>query len=464
MKLLVIGVNHKTAPLALREQLAFANDEVSIALQQLQRYVESSIILSTCNRTEIYLLLADNLANDFIKKNSNHHVISQQPSPHQPITYQRLLQDYMNLVIEQIKNWLATYKNITLVELEPYLYTYYNQQALTHWIRVASGLDSMILGEPQILGQLKQAVNQSLEQGSISKKFSWIIDQIFSCAKQIRHETQVGTQAVSLGFATAKLALEMFENLSKRHLLIVATGEMNRLVASHIAGQNIGKITLCNRNIERAINLAKELTQINTNCTIEVREFSELAECLADADIISSCSGCVHTLINFDMVKDSLQHRLQQKILMVDLAVPRDIDDRIKTLENIELYSIDDLQYVIEGNLQQRKQSAIEAEILISQLVIEIENKFQVRQVGSDISRFRQTAYQHSEQLLATSLQKLQQGEPAEEILTELSRRLTQTLIHAPSKLMRTVAWEGDPDTLEMVISSLNNAYRRKKR
>ncbi len=322
----------------------------------------------------------------------------------------------------------------------------------------------MILGEPQILGQLKQAVNQSLEQKTISKKFSWIIDQIFSCAKQVRHETQVGSQAVSLGFATAKLALETFDDLSNRHLLVIATGEMNRLVATHIAGQNIGKITLCNRNLERANNLAKELTQINANCLIEVRPFNELAECLSNADIISSCSGCVHTLVNFDIAKKYLQQRFTQKILMVDLAVPRDIDDTIKDLENIELYSIDDLQDVIAGNLEQRKQSAVEAEILVSQLVVEIENKFQVRQVGSDISRYRQTAYQHSDKLLAISLQKLQQGEPAEEILTELSRRLTQTLIHAPSKLMRTVAWEGNSETLDIVITGLNNAYRRKKR
>ncbi len=462
MKLLVIGVNHKTAPIALREQLAFADDEISVALQQLQNFVESSIILSTCNRTEIYLLLADDLINDFIKQGSSHHIISQNSTHHQPVTYQKLLYDYMNGVIKQIKNWLANYKGIYLEELEPYLYIYCNQQALTHWIRVASGLDSMILGEPQILGQLKQAVNQSLEQGAISKKFSWIIDQVFSSAKQIRHETEIGTQAISLGFTTAKLAKETFTDLSDCHLLVIATGEMNRLVATHIAGQNIGKITLCNRNIERAINLAKELTQVNPNCIIEVREFSEVTECLPHADIISSCSGCVHSLISFDMAKEWLQQRFTQKVLMVDLAVPRDIDDNIKTLKNIDLYSIDDLQYVIDGNLQQRKQSAIEAEILISQLVIDIENKFQVRQVGSDIHRFRQTAYQHSERLLTESLQKLQQGKPAEEILTELSRRLTQTLIHAPSKLMRTVAWDGDPETLDMVITGLNNAYRQK--
>ncbi len=458
MKLLVIGVNHKTAPIALREQLAFANDEISVALQQLQSFVESSVILSTCNRTEIYLLLADDLINDFIKKGASQKA----NSSHHP-TYQALLHEYMTSVITQLKTWLATYKNICLAKLEPYLYVYCNQQALTHWIRVASGLDSMILGEPQILGQLKQAVNQSLEQGSVSKKFSWVIDHIFSSAKQIRHETQVGTQAVSLGFATAKLAIEMFNDLSNRHLLVVATGEMNRLVATHIAGQNIGRITLCNRNLGRAIHLAEELSQINENCIIDVRAFDELADCLPHADIVSSCSGCVHTLIDFNMAKEGLQQRFKQKILMVDLAVPRDIEDNIKTLNNIELYSIDDLQYVIEGNLQQRKQSAVEAEILVSQLVVEIENKFQVRQVGSDISHFRQTAYQHSDKLLAISLQKLQQGQPPEEVLTELSRRLTQTLIHAPSKLMRTVAWEGNSDTLDIVITGLNNAYRRKK-
>ncbi len=461
MKLLVIGVNHKTAPIALREQLAFADDELPVAFEQLNRCTEGSVILSTCNRTEIYLLAPDpnqsintpnTISNNTIAKNSQDTVNYQQQS---------LLQ--INHTITQVKQWLADYKSLSLVALEPYLYVHYNQQALNHWIRVASGLDSMILGEPQILGQLKKSINQALDYGSMSSKFNWIVDQILTSAKQVRHDTKVGSQAVTLGFATAKLATQIFDNLSRCHLLVVASGEMNRLVANHIAGQGIGAITICNRNQQRATALAEELQQINPKCHIEARPLAELEACLAKADIVSSCSGSMQPLITFNMCKTLVKRRRYRSMLMVDLAVPRDIENKVNELDEIYLYSIDDLQHVIAGNLEQRKQAAVDAELLVSQLVVEIEQNFQARQVGGDINQYRQMAYQQADRLLAESLHRLKLGhDPAELILKDFSRRLTQTLTHAPSKLMRTVASEGDNDTLELVIASLANAYRRR--
>lgn len=434
MKLMVIGLNHKTAPVVLRERLAFVADELTVALDGLKSVTESSVIVSTCNRTEIYALIQ---ADDFGEGEL------------------------------QLKSWLAGFKNLSLSDIEPYLYSYHDARALTHWLRVASGLDSMILGEPQILGQIKQAVAFSQSQGAINNRFAWLIDQVFASAKQVRNETNVGKQAVSLGFAAAKLVTQIFDHLSKKTLLVVAAGEMNRLVATHIAGLGLGRIIICNRSPERAKILADELQQQAKNHPerqaqfIEARPLEQLAELLPLADVVSSCSGSMDCLISQKMVKAALKQRRHQPMLMVDLAVPRDIEPSVAQLDEIFLYSIDDLQHVIAGNLEQRRQAAVDAELLVSHLVLEIERRLQVRQVGKDIKQYRDTAHHHAEQILQDALIKLEQGQDSpESIMKELARMLTQNLTHAPSKLLRAVAKEGDADILNLVVNELNGAYR----
>lgn len=429
MRLVVIGVNHKTAPVALRERLAFVGDDVTTALRQLKSMSDGCVIVSTCNRTEIYALLPQSIAEQ-------------------------------SDGIEQIKSWLAQFKGMAFSEIQAYLYTHQNSHALTHWLRVASGLDSMILGEPQILGQIKQAVQLAQSQQALSSQLTWVIDQVFAAAKRVRSDTQVGAQAVSLGFAAAKLVTQIFDDIASRTLLVVAAGEMNRLVATHIAGLGVGRIIICNRSPERAYALAQELEAANRR--VEVRALSELAEVLSQADIVSSCSGSMDTLINKAMTINALKRRRYQPILMVDLAVPRDIDPNIGQLDDVYLYSVDDLQHVIAGNLEQRRQAAVDAELLVSQLVVEMERRFQVRQVGRDIQAYRERTEVQVANLVAKSLQKLESGEvTSEEVITELSRRLTQTLGHAPSKLMRKAAREGDSELLDFVVTGLHDAYRK---
>ncbi len=429
MRLVVIGVNHKTAPVALRERLAFVGDDVTTALRQLKSMSDGCVIVSTCNRTEIYALLPQSIAEQ-------------------------------SDGIEQIKSWLAQFKGMAFFEIQAYLYTHQNSHALTHWLRVASGLDSMILGEPQILGQIKQAVQLAQSQQALSSQLTWVIDQVFAAAKRVRSDTQVGAQAVSLGFAAAKLVTQIFDDIASRTLLVVAAGEMNRLVATHIAGLGVGRIIICNRSPERAYALAQELEAVNRR--VEVRALSELAEVLSQADIVSSCSGSMDTLINKAMTINALKRRRYQPILMVDLAVPRDIDPNIGQLDDVYLYSVDDLQHVIAGNLEQRRQAAVDAELLVSQLVVEMERRFQVRQVGRDIQAYRERTEVQVANLVAKSLQKLESGEvTSEEVITELSRRLTQTLGHAPSKLMRKAAREGDSELLDFVVTGLHDAYRK---
>ncbi|MGP5210873.1 glutamyl-tRNA reductase [Psychrobacter alimentarius] len=449
MRLVVIGVNHKTAPVALRERLALVGDDVNVALKQLETFTDGSVIVSTCNRTEIYALvpvMPEAVAKSETQEaavSGSSHVSAAVISAH----------------IVKIKTWLAEFKQLSLIDIDPYLYVHRDTHALTHWLRVAAGLDSMILGEPQILGQIKRSVHLAQEQKVLSNQLGWIVDQVFAAAKRVRNETKVGAQAVSLSFAAAKLVTQIFDDLPSRTLLIVAAGEMNRLVATHIAGLGVGRVIICNRNPERAEALAAELRHPNRR--VDVRTLQELPDVLAEADIVSSCSGSMDLLIDKTMTVQALKRRRYQPMLMIDLAVPRDIDSSISRIDDIYLYSVDDLQHVIAGNIEQRRQAAVDAELLVSQLVVEVDRRFQVRQVGKDIQQYRAHTQEKVDKLLHDSIAKLQQDDASpEEILIELSRRLTQSLTHSPSKLMRKAAREGDSELLNFVVSGLTDTHR----
>ena len=448
MRLVVIGVNHKTAPVALRERLALVGDDVNVALKQLEAFTDGSVIVSTCNRTEIYALVPQLGELQDIRSVSTNSTIGAQTSS-----------AAISAHILKIKAWLADFKQLSLSEIDPYLYVHRDTHALTHWLRVAAGLDSMILGEPQILGQIKRSVHLAQEQKALSTQLGWIVDQVFAAAKRVRNETKVGAQAVSLSYAAAKLVTQIFDDLPSRTLLVVAAGEMNRLVATHIAGLGVGRVIICNRNPERAEALAEELRRAGH--LVDVRPLHELPQVLAEADIVSSCSGSMDVLIDKTMTLRALKQRRYQPMLMIDLAVPRDIDSTIGRIDDVYLYSVDDLQHVIAGNIEQRRQAAVDAELLVSQLVVEMDRSFQVRQVGKDIQQYRERTHDQVDKLLHESIAKLQQDNASpEDIIIELSRRLTQTLTHAPSKLMRKAAREGDSELLDFVVSGLQDAYR----
>ena len=445
MHLLVIGLNHKTAPVALRERLAFVAEDLPIALDSLRQRTQGAMILSTCNRTELYIL-RDNNADS--QANYGDHT------------------RYNDLANEsatgQLIQWLADFKRLNVQDIAPHLYQYEHTQAITHWLRVASGLDSMILGEPQILGQIKQAVQTASIIGSITPKIHWLVQQIFAATKIVRNDTQVGSQAVSLGFAAARLVTQIFDKPQQRTLLVVAAGEMNRLVATNILGLGITRVIICNRGRERALGLASELERnfAHLNLTVEMVGLNQLADMLPKADIITSCSGSLYTLINKKMVKAALKQRRYQPMLMIDLAVPRDIEPAVSELDDVYLYSIDDLQHVIAGNIEKRRQAAVEAELLVSQLVVGIERRFAVRQVGQDISDYRQHAHDKAQQILTAHLAKLEEGQDAKFVLAHLTQQLTQSLTHAPSKLLRKTASETNPETVAFVVEGLKSAYR----
>lgn len=430
MKLVVVGVNYKTAPVAIREQLAFL-DDLPAALQSLKQMTQGAVIVSTCNRSEIYAYL--------------------------PVTTDH------NAII----GWLGNFKAVAVNEMAPYLYVYEGNLAVTHWLRVAVGLDSMILGEPQILGQIKKAVAIAQQQGAIAKGFDSLIQQIFAAARTVRRDTALGKQAVSLGFATAKLVTQIFDDPTATTLLIIAAGEMNRLVAHNVASLGVKQILICNRSYERGLGLHNELCdmakQAGRKVDVMLLPFNEIATALSYADVVSSCSGSMNALIDKSMAKRAMKERKNRTMLMVDLAVPRDIEPSVGDIDGVYLYSIDDLQHVIEGNLESRRQAAVEAELLVGQLASDIETAIQINAMGSVIAQYQTQAHQKAQILLENAKSKLDCGENADRILEEFARRLTNTLTHPPSRLLRQSAAHLDEAVLERLSQDLLGAYRKDK-
>lgn len=415
MRFFALGVNHTTAPVALREQVAFVADQLALALNEActQCQLTDLVIVSTCNRTELYAM-------------------AREPS-----------------VVTQ---WLARSRQVDLAVLSPHLYIYQDQAAMNHLIRVCSGLDSMMLGEPQIFGQIKQALAVSRQAGTVTALLGRLFEQAFTAAKRVRSETAVGSQAVSLGYAVVQVARQLFADLQQTTALLVAAGDMNRLIGLHLVEQGVGRVLICNRSRARAEALAAEL---RAKAQVEVWDFDQLPGALIQADLVSSCTGSLYTVIDHPTVRQVMKKRRYHPQLLVDLAVPRDIDPAVAGLDEVYLYSIDDLQNVIAENLAQRRQAAVEAEVLVSQLAAAWSRDQQVRQIGPTIAQYRQQAEALRQQALDRALHSLAQGHPPEQVLQRLSQSLTARLIHAPSQLIRQAASAEPADILPFVVEQL---------
>lgn len=415
MGFFALGVNHTTASVDLREKVAFSPERLATALHEACAFchLNDLVILSTCNRTEIYAIT---------------------PKP------------------DLLLDWLAHFNGLQRTDLLQHVYQFDNESAITHLIRVASGLDSMVLGEPQIFGQVKNALQLARQAGTVSSQLSRLFEHAFYAAKKVRSETAVGEQAISMGYAVVQLAQQVFSSLSQTTALIVAAGEMNTLVARHLVEQNVGRLLICNRGVERATLLADELM---ARVPVEIIPFDQLADALPRADIVSSCTGSLHQVIYASDVKQALKKRRFKPMLMVDLAVPRDIDQAVSRLNDVYLYDVDHLQTVIEGNLAQRRQAALEAEVMVSQLSAQF-----IRQQRSEQATPYIVAYRgHIEQLKASELDKarqlLAQGQDAEQVLERLANALTAKLAHAPSQLVRQAAMHENPEILEWSMNAL---------
>ncbi|OTG68332.1 glutamyl-tRNA reductase [Acinetobacter sp. ANC 4470] len=424
MSFFALGVNHQTASVELREQVAFNPEKLTqlLAEQSQNHDLNDMVVVSTCNRTEVYAM-SDNA--------------------------------------DMVMNWLAQANGIDVKQLFNHVYRYENAQAVTHLMRVASGLDSLMLGEPQILGQVKSALSLAKDAHTVSPSLNRIFEYAFYAAKRVRSETAVGSHAVSMGYAVAQLALQVFSKPEKLTVMVVAAGEMNSLVAKHLAEMGVGKVLICNRTRARAETLAQAIAH---RVDVEIIDFSALAENLYRADVISSCTGSLHQVISYADVKIALKKRRYQQMLLVDLAVPRDIEPKVKSLDGVYLYGVDDLQSVIDDNLAQRRQAAVEAEVMVNQLATELLTQQKVKNAGSTIHAYREQGEVLRQEELALAMTRMANGENAEQVLQEFSHRLTQKLLHPTSILLREAAKVEDPAYFEMLQEDLQTVVAKRRK
>jgi len=415
MTLLALGINHKTAPVALRERVSFAPDTLTQALESLlaQPMVQSGVVLSTCNRTELYL----------------------------SVEQQADLQ-------EKLVRWLCDYHGLREDDVRNSLYWHQDNAAVSHLMRVASGLDSLVLGEPQILGQVKKAFADSSRDQALSSELERMFQKTFSVAKRVRTETEIGSSAVSVAFAACSLARQIFESLSSVNVLLVGAGETIELVARHLREHQVQKLMIANRTRERAQLLGDEVGA-------EVIGLAEIETRLADADIIISSTASPLPIIGKGMVERALKARRNKPMLLVDIAVPRDVEPEVGKLANAYLYSVDDLQAIIEQNMAQRKAAAVQAESIVVQESGEFMAWLRAQSAGESIREYRAQADDVRAELQARALAALRQGADAEKVLQEFAHKLTNRLIHAPTKSLQQAARDGDSERLQILRDSL---------
>ena len=415
MTLLALGINHKTAPVALRERVSFGPETLEQALNSLlsQPMVQSGVVLSTCNRTELYL----------------------------SVEQQADLQ-------EKLVRWLCDYHHLQEDDVRKSLYWHQDNAAVSHLMRVASGLDSLVLGEPQILGQVKKAFADSQRGHALTSELERMFQKTFSVAKRVRTETEIGASAVSVAFAACTLARQIFESLSGVNVLLVGAGETIELVARHLREHHVKKLMIANRTRERAERLADEVGA-------EVIELADIDTRLAEADIIISSTASPLPIIGKGMVERALKARRNQPMLLVDIAVPRDVEPEVGKLANAYLYSVDDLQAIIEQNMAQRKAAAVQAEDIVMQESGEFMAWLRAQSAVETIRDYRSQAEEIRAGLESRALSALQQGADPQQVLQELAHKLTNRLIHAPTKSLQQAAREGDTERLQILRDSL---------
>ncbi len=388
MQLYVIGVNHTTAPIQIREHVAFNSDHLGSALRELTMHNASeAAILSTCNRTELYCS-TDN--------------------PQKPL------------------DWLSEYHKLEKEAIAPYIYTLPDDEAVKHAFRVASGLDSMVLGEPQILGQFKQSVKIAQEAGTLGTLLHKLFQRTFEVAKEVRTNTDIGANSISMAAAAVKLAQRIFGDISQQKVLFIGAGEMIELCADHFAAQQPKSMTIANRTIERGSTLAQK---INGQAIL----LNDLPAHFADFDIVVTSTASTLPIIGLGMVESALKARRHRPVFMVDLAVPRDIEAEVAELDDVFLYTVDDLAQVVRDGIENRQSAAVEAELIVANRVESFMQWFKKRDAVPTIKALRDQAESMRKAELDKALKLIQKGESPEKALESLSLALTNKFMHAPS-------------------------------
>lgn len=389
MHLFTVGVNHTTAPLSIREHVAFQNEQLGQALRDLVQHkkVQEAAILSTCNRTELYCNTEDPQA---------------------------------------ALEWLAQYHHLNPQNIQPYTYMYPQKDAVKHAFRVASGLDSMVLGEPQILGQMKQAVRIAEHAGTLGTLLHKLFQRTFAVAKEVRTSTDIGASSLSMAAASVKLAQKIFGNLSNQKVLFIGAGEMIELCAEHFAVQKPASITVANRTLERGTELAQ---RFGGHAIL----LADLPDRLAEFDIVVTSTASQLPIVGLGMVERAIKTRKHKPMFMVDLAVPRDIEPEVTDLDDVFLYTVDDLAQVVQEGLGNRQEAAAEAEAIIALRVENFMHWLKNRDAVPTIRALRDQAEKLRRNELEKAQKLLAKGEDPAAVLEALSNALTNKLLHAPS-------------------------------
>ncbi len=422
MKLSLAGINHRTAPVHVREQLAFQPGDIPAALLLLQASgAKEALILSTCNRVEVVAALDEDTPPETL--------------------------------IEAI---IAGRAEVSLEAIRPHLYVFEAQDAMRHLFRVASSLDSMIVGEPQILGQLKQAYHQAREQGAIGSLLDAVLTRAFNVAKRIRTETEIGENAVSVSYAAVELAREIFGSLAKKKVLVIGAGKMSEGAARHLLRAGADEIFITNRTPERA----NELGQLFRG---QVLPYETFLHHLGEMDIVITSSAAPGYLLTAESVRRALEARKSQPMFLIDIAVPRNIDPAVNQLEHAFLYDIDDLQRLADRNLRARREVAQQAESIVAEEVARLESRLRARDVAPTIVSLQEQLETIRREALARYRSKLGAlTSEQEDALEALTRGIVNKIAHGPISEMRRQAGLQMPEQTQEaeLVSAVRRIFR----
>jgi glutamyl-tRNA reductase len=410
MQLFTLGLNYQTAPLAIRERVAFNADSLREALSAVvkARPAEEAAILSTCNRTELYCAAGE---------------------PRQALA------------------WLAEHQRLDPHDLKPYLYTLPREEAVRHAFRVAAGLDSMVLGEPQILGQLKDAVRAAEEVGALGATLSRLFQRSFAVAKEVRTNTLIGASVVSMAAAAVKLAGRIFPSLRETSVLFIGAGEMIELCATHFAAQLPRAMTVANRTFDRAEHLARRFNA-------QAMELRDLPERLHEHDIVVSCTASSLPILGKGTMERVIKARRHAPVFMVDLAVPRDIEPEVGELDDVYLYTLDDLGELVRAGHDERASHVAQAEAIIDAQVGSFLHWMEAREIVPTIRALRESAEAARLNEVDRALRRLQRGDDPRAVLEALSHGLTNKLVHAPTRALHD-APAGERSALRELVARL---------
>ncbi len=408
MAILAFGISHKTAPVDLREQIAFPADNLADALREVRQdvdLVDEIAILSTCNRTELYCALdGDN------------------PQP--------------------LLDWLSSYHDIKPELIARSSYAHWNESAAHHLMRVAAGLDSQVLGEPQILGQVKSACELARAAGTLGPQLTRLSNHTLNVAKRVRTDTDIGRNPISVAYAGVTLAQQIFGDLDNSHALLIGAGDTIELVARHLRESGIGRIIIANRTLANARELANA-------CDGEATTLEGIPRYLPSVDVVIASTGSAVPVLGKGAVEEALRGRRRRPMFMLDIAVPRDIEAQVSDLPDVYLYTVDDISAIIEDNLRTRREAAEAAEQLVLQGVERFIAEHRARDVKTTLTRYRNRAESIQHAATERALRQLRAGKSPEAVVERLARELTNKLLHHPTVSLRKASADGRIELIE---------------